>query len=150
MQDDRIHISTDIVINAKKEDVWLVLSDLAKWPSWNSLIVSFAGNFSKNASLTLEFADPDNGAISFNRTMFLFEEGKSFGWTGEAFAGLKDHHIFTIEELPDRRTRFTQADGLYGAEVPGVDEIEQQMLAGYKLFNQELKTFVESNFPKVI
>lgn len=144
MQHENIHISTDVIINAPRQIVWQVLSDLEKWPEWTSLMLSAKGTFKKGSQLILEFVSPDGGSIVFERSMFLFEEGKVFGWTGDAFAGLKDFHVFELEDAGNGRTRLIQSDGLHGADIPGVEEIEKQMLEGYKVFNQELKQLVES------
>ena len=144
MNHENIHISTEIIIDAPKEKVWKILSDLENWANWTSLMVSAEGEFKKDGNLTLEFVNPEGGSVSFERTMFLFDAENAFGWTGEAFAGLKDFHVFELELFENGSTKFIQSDGLHGADVPGLAEIEQQMLEGYKLFNRELKDYVEN------
>lgn len=144
MQHENIHISTDIIINAPIEKVWEVISDLENWNKWTTLVLSAQGAILKDAAITIEFANPEGGGMTFQRTVFHFENGKTFGWTGDAFAGLKDFHIYELEVLEDGTTKFIQSDGLHGAEVPGVEVIEQQMLEGYKVFNQQLKGYIES------
>lgn len=146
MRHQNIHISTEIIIKASKDKIWSVLSDLEKWPEWTSQIVSARGEFKKAGALTLEFVDPECGSVVFDRSMFLFEDGNAFGWTGDAFAGLKDFHTFELKTLEGGGTLFVQSDGLHGADVPGVFEMEQQMLQGYKMFNLELKTFIEAQY----
>jgi hypothetical protein len=44
----------------------------------------------------------------------VYEEGRAFGWSGDAMLGRQDHHIFRIEELPDGRALCKQEDGLNG------------------------------------
>lgn len=144
MQHENIHISTDIIINAPVEKVWEVISDLENWNKWTILVLSAQGVIAKDASIIIEFANPEGGGITFQRTIFHFEKGKAFGWTGDAFAGLKDFHVYELEALADGTTKFIQSDGLHGADVPGIETIEQQMMEGYKIFNQQLKDFVES------
>ncbi len=145
MKHENIHISTDIIIDAPKENVWKVLADLKNWPTWTSLIISARGEFKKDSKLTLEFVNPAGGSILFERTMFLFEPCEAFGWTGDAFSGLKDFHVYELEATEDGKTKFIQSDGLHGADVPGITEMEQQMLVGYKIFNEELKKYIETN-----
>lgn len=144
MPHENIHFSTDIIINAPIEKVWEVIADLEQWSKWTFLVLSAQGEITQDAAITVEFAKPEGGGMTFQRTIFHFENGKSFGWTGNAFAGLKDYHIYELEELANGITKFTQSDGLHGAEVAGIEVMEQQMLEGYKLFNQHLKDFVES------
>lgn len=146
MQHENIHISTEIIIDAPKEKVWKVLSELEKWPEWTSLMVSAKGEFKKDSRLTLEFANPEGGSVVFERTLFLFKPENAFGWTGNAFGGLKDFHVFELEAVEDGKTKLIQSDGLHGADVPGVEQMEQQMLEGYKVFNYELKNFVETYY----
>jgi hypothetical protein len=145
MQHENIHILTYIIIYAPIEKVWEVISDLENWNKWTKLVLSAQGTISQDAPITIEFANPEGGGMTFQRTIFHFDNGKAFGWTGDAFAGLKDYHIYELVELPDRTTKFIQSDGLHGAEVSGVEVLEQQILEGYKIFNQQLKNFVESN-----
>lgn len=144
MQHENIHISTDIIINAPKEKVWKALADVSNWNQWTSLVLSAQGNVGKDENISITFVNPEGGGLTFERTIFHFEEGNAFGWTGEAFAGLKDFHVYELETLADGDTRFIQSDGLHGAEVSGIEAIEQQILAGYQIFNQELKTYVEN------
>ncbi len=145
MQHKNIHITTDIIINAPVKKVWKVLANLEKWPLWTTLILRAKGEIKKDNTLALEFISPKGGSIVFERTIFLFEEGKSFGWTGTASPGLSDFHVFELEALSNSETLFTQSDGLHGADVPEARAMEKQMLIGYQWFNQELKMFVEAN-----
>ncbi len=144
MKHENIHITTDIVINASKEDVWSTLMNISEWNQWTSLVISAEGEIIKGGTVKVEFLNPEGGGLTFERNIFHYEEGTAFGWTGDAFAGLKDFHVYELEGLPDGTTKFTQSDGLHGADVPGIETIEQQMLLGYQLFNQELKTYIEN------
>ncbi|GET33939.1 hypothetical protein PbJCM13498_28020 [Prolixibacter bellariivorans] len=143
MRHENIHITTDIDINASKETVWKALTDIKSWQDWASLVHSCRGNVEKDGELTLRFINPQGGSYAFKRTVFLYDEGNAFGWTGDAFAGMKDFHVFELESIDNQRTRFIQSDGLHGADVPGIKQLEQAMLKGYEIFNQELKNFIE-------
>ena len=37
------HISSSIIIEATSEQVWQVLTDFAKYPSWNPFIIAVTG-----------------------------------------------------------------------------------------------------------
>lgn len=146
MTHENIHISADIIINASRKTVWKVLSKLEEWPEWTTQIAAVKGDFKKDGQLTLMFGSHKGNNFVFERTLFLFDEGNAFGWTGNAFNGLKDFHVFELQALRNNRTRLVQSDGLHGADIPGIHSMEEQMLKNYKIFNSELKQHIEKEF----
>ncbi|MCI1646843.1 MAG: hypothetical protein LKI39_11995 [Bacteroides sp.] len=143
MTHKNIHISTDIIINAPRKRIWKVLSKLEGWPEWTTQITAVKGDFKKDGQLTLMSGSHKGDNFIFERTLFLFDEWNYFGWTGNAFEGLKDFHIFELQTLKSNKTRFIQSDGLHGAKIPGIQSMEEQMLKNYKIFNNELKQHIE-------
>jgi hypothetical protein len=79
----------------------------------------------------------------------VYEEGRAFGWSGDAMLGRQDHHIFRIEELPDGRALCKQEDGLNGKKSNFlVGMVEAQIGEAYDTFNRELKARVKSLYPR--
>ena len=39
--------------------------------------------------------------MEFTHEVIVYEEGRAFGWSGDAMLWRQDHHIFRIEELSD-------------------------------------------------
>ncbi len=80
-----------------------------------------------------------------DKTIFKFEEGVTFGWTGTAMLGMKDHHSYSLHELPNGHTKLIQADSMRdGASFLLGGIMEKSGLQSYRKFNQELKERVES------
>lgn len=52
--------------------------------------------------------------MEFEHIIIEFEEGVSFGWSAPLIMGMKDYHIYKLEELPNGNIRFTQTGGVKG------------------------------------
>ena len=51
---------------------------------------------------TAYFKNPiTGGMMEFTNEVIVYEEGRAFGWSGDAMLGRQDHHIFRIEKLSD-------------------------------------------------
>lgn len=144
-KDNKIKISSSIIINATPEKVWSILKNINDWSEWTRFVASFEGDFRKNGNIKVVFNTPE-GLVPFNRKLVIFEENKVFCWEGDAMMpGSKDHHVFHLAETADGKTELTQADGFHGiTRTPEIEAAEKQMEGLYALMNQELKTFVES------
>lgn len=140
----KTNIKTSIVINAKPEEVWKVLTDFESLKSWSSSFQDLKGKFGENGNIEVTFKSPF-GQNKMKKKVFHFEEGKSFGWTGVFLLGMSDYHMHILNALPDGKTEFVQTDGLKGGASFLLGKmLEKQMQKGYEVFNKELKTFVES------
>ena len=96
------HVFTEIEIDATADQVWAVLTDFEKLLEWSS---SFQG-VNKPMALaevpTAYFKNPITGRMmEFTHEVIVYEEGRAFGWSGDAMLWRQDHHIFRIEELSD-------------------------------------------------
>lgn len=139
------NIRTSIIINAKPEEVWKALTNFENLKNWSSSFQGLKGNFEMNGDIEITFKSPFGGQNKMKKKLFQFENGKSFGWSGVFLLGMSDYHTHTLKALSDGSTEFTQTDGLQGGASFLLGKlIETQMLKGYEVFNQELKTFVEN------
>ncbi len=138
-------VKASIIINAKPEEVWKALTNFENLKNWSSSFQGLNGNFEMNGDIEITFKSPFGGQNKMKKKLFQLEKGQSFGWTGVFLLGMSDYHTHTLNELSDGRTEFTQTDGLQGGASFLLGKlIETQMLKGYEVFNQELKTFVEN------
>lgn len=141
----KANVKASIIINASPEQVWKALTDFENLKNWSSSFQGLQGKFKENGSIEIVFKSPFGGQSKMKKKLFQFEEGQSFGWTGVFLLGMSDYHTHTLKALPDGKTEFTQTDGLKGGASFLLGKIiEKQMQKGYEVFNQELKTFVES------
>ncbi len=143
--DNKIQVSTSLIIDASPENIWSVLSDIENWKNWTQFIASFTGDFIKGGRIKVVFNTPQ-GQVPFDRTLVIFEENKVFCWEGNAmWPGAKDHHVLHLEAIENGKTLFTHADGFHGIErTEQVTEAEKQMEGLYTLMNLELKNYVEN------
>ena len=149
MDENKIKIRSSIVINAHSDQVWEVIKDHKNWNQWTAIAHSGTGNIAPDSTITVSFNTAD-GVVSFERQVITYEDGKVFGWSGDAFRGLKDYHHFVVETLEDGQTRFTQTDGFWGAEFDGLEILEEETKQGYDMMNDHLKKYIESKYPKVV
>lgn len=87
--------------------------------------------------------------MEFTHEVIVYEEGRAFGWSGDAMLGRRAQHIFRIEELTDGRAKFKQEDGLNGKKSNFlIRMVEAQIGKAYHKFNCELKARAESLYPR--
>lgn len=147
-KDKNIH--TEIVIDAPRQTVWEVLTDFEKMPEWSSSFQNLVGEFKQNGKAVAHFKGP-LGMIKADHTIIEFKEGVSFGWSDPMAMGVRDYHMFKLEDLPDGKTKFIQSDHF----TEGHSWFMQLMMNNsmekmYAKFNEELKERVESTTEKRI
>ena len=138
-------VETQIEINATPEQVWAVLTDFEKMPEWSSSFQGIKGDFKEGGKATSYFKKPvGKGNMEFEHTLIDFEEGVSFGWSDPFAMGMKDHHVYRLEELPNGNTLFIQTDGVQGGATFLMGRlVAHNMKSMYNKFNKELKDRVE-------
>lgn len=144
--DDKIKVLTSIEIKGKLTDIWDVLMDLDHWDKWTEHIAIVEGKFGKDEWIKVLFNTPD-GKVYFDRQLVIFEYGRVFCWEGESmFPGLKDHHVFYLEERDEDKVCLVHADGFHGKVRPQeVEDMEKQMKILYEIINEDLKNYIENN-----
>ena len=65
-------IETDIDINAPASQVWALLTDFARMPSWNPFIKSISGNLVQGARLAVHIAPRARPECNLSRPFFQF------------------------------------------------------------------------------
>jgi len=146
---DKKHVFTEIEINASRDRVWSVLTDFDKMPEWSSSFQGIEGEFKEGGKAKSYFKAPiGEKNMEFEHTIIEFEEEVSFGWSDPLTMGMKDHHIYKLEELPNGNTRFIQIDGVEGGATHFLGKlVTNSMKSMYLKFNQELKERVEKLYP---
>nr|WP_315176792.1 hypothetical protein [uncultured Flavobacterium sp.] len=139
-------VYTDIVINKPIAEVWAVLVDFNKMPSWSTTFKGISGNLvnNSNVSVTYNFLNGAGDVIIPHK--LIYSEGVEYGWSDEIIGatGIVDKHLFRVEKISDCQTRFIQSDELTGSN-PNITprDIVSQLQQFYPIFNKELKIQVE-------
>jgi len=83
-----------IEIHAPVEQVWNLLTDIKKWPQWQSGIstTEIYGKAEKGTTFKWE-----SGGISFESVIHTSDTYQSFGWTGTTY-GAQATHNWTFRE----------------------------------------------------
>lgn len=85
--------SEEIIINAKPEKVWKVLTDIEKWSSWNSNIKD--PKLKEAPSVGASFTWKTNGS-KIKSKIHTYDQNESLGWEGKTF-GAKAIHNWYLE-----------------------------------------------------
>jgi hypothetical protein len=138
-------VYTEIIIDAPKEKVWKVLTDFDSMPKWSTSLQGIFGDFTANGQTEVQFI-MFGKLKEFNHKMIDFEEGIQFGWSDPFyFNTAKDYHIYRLESISDKQTKFIQKDEFNG--ILGLllgNYATKKLLSVYQEFNQELKERVEN------
>ena len=139
-------LETSIDISAPTEAVWSVLSDFDAYPEWNPWMI-ITGRPTPGARLHVA-PGPEAGRMpTFRPQLITVDPPNELRWLGNLWIpGLFDgEHRFTIEDLGDGTSRFTQAERFSGILArPILRMVRHQTETGFNAMNAALKERVES------
>ena len=141
-------IRTEILINAKAEKVWTILTDFENYPNWNPFIKSITGNVLKGNKITVRLEPPKAKGMTFKPNVLVFETNKEFRWIGHLlFPGLFDgEHKFELTDNGNGTTTFKQSESFGGILVPLFKKmLDNNTTNGFNLMNKKLKEMAEKN-----
>lgn len=143
-------IHTEIIIDAKPEQVWEVLTDTDSYKNWAKFMVNLEGEIIDRAPVSAYFLmNEKRGKIEKMDHIISVRAGTEFSWSDVFMLGMKDHHRFIVEPTSDGKTRFIQSDLVHGGLAwllaGSVIKFEAK---NYPIFNRSLKAEVEKRFPR--
>ncbi|WP_375446375.1 SRPBCC family protein [uncultured Fibrella sp.] len=117
--------SKQIIINARPDKVWAVLTNINAWADWQTDISKPVLSGPLQPGTTFDWK---TGGAGIRSTLHTVAPNHSFGWTGKTF-GMYAIHNWTLTEVP-------------GGTQVSVDETMQGLLASLfkKSFNKNLAT----------
>jgi len=138
-------IETEIDINAPTAQVWALLTDFARMPSWNPFIKSISGNLAQGAQLSVHITPPGSSGMRFKPTILSVRPERELRWLGHLLVpGIFDgEHYFLLEPIGDTRTRLTQGEKFSGLLVGLFGSALAATSAGFKAMNTALKQQAE-------
>jgi uncharacterized protein YndB with AHSA1/START domain len=89
-------LAAEIHIEAPKEVVWDVLTDVQAWPKWHPGVRSVVAERSPGLEMTFRWRP---GPYQIVSTVQEFEPQKRIGWTGRS-PGVAARHVWTIRSGP--------------------------------------------------
>ena len=112
----RIETSVSVAINASADTIWKLLTDAAKFPSWNSTVTSIDGTIAAGEKLALRV--PAAPKRVFKPKVITFEPGVKMVWSEGAAPMFKGVRTYTLAPKSDGTTEFTMTEVLRGLAVP--------------------------------
>ncbi len=141
---------TEIIIDAKPEQVWSVMTDTENYGNWNDIILKINGKIKDKGKVDVLFkAGPKAKPQWFHHDTIHVEQGVEFYWSDVQTMGIKDRHCFRVEPTQDGKSKFIHSDQVLGGMtwLVGKMAINLQMNV-YPMFNRSLKAEVERRYPK--
>lgn len=99
-EDAPVKACVEITINASREKVWSLLTDIKNWPKWQREISK------TEISGPLQSGTPfswNNRGTDIRSKIALVQPMEQFAWTGKAYQA-KAIHVWTLQQLPGERT----------------------------------------------
>ena len=112
----RLETSVSVAIKAKPETIWKLLTDAAKFPSWNSTVTSIDGTIAAGQKLALRV--PAAPKRVFKPKVVELEPNKKMVWAEGAAPMFRGVRTFTLAPRGDGTTEFTMTEVLRGLAVP--------------------------------
>jgi uncharacterized protein YndB with AHSA1/START domain len=97
-----VQCSKSITINASREKVWKVLTDINRWADWQTDIKNPKMNGALNPNSTFDWK---TGGAKIHSTIHTVSPLENFGWTGKTF-GMYAIHNWTLNESNGKTTVF--------------------------------------------
>jgi hypothetical protein len=135
----------DVDIDARPEQVWEVLTDLAAYPAWNPFIVRAEGVVEPGGRLTLTMQPVGGRAMTLRPRLVEVDAPRRLRWRGTVgMPGLMDaEHTFILEPR-GRGTRLIQQEDFRGVLVPFLARsLDRNTLPAFTAMNEALKSRVE-------
>lgn len=142
-------IRTEIEISASPERTWQILTDFARYPEWNPLVLEAAGELRLGARLRVRISA--GREMAFRPTVTALEPQRALKWRGVTLLGtlLAGEHSFSIEPIAPERVRFVQGEVFTGLLVPLLAEtLERDARPAFERMNQALKARAEGSTPQ--
>lgn len=141
-----MEITTEILIHAKPDTVWFILTDFTNYPNWNPFIKSINGQVAIGNKITVRIEPPGAKGMTFKPKVIGFEINKELRWLGHLlFAGLFDgEHCFEIIDNGNGTCTFRHREKFKGILVPLLKkQLENNTKKGFEAMNKKLKELAE-------
>ena len=141
-------IEAQVDIDADRQAVWGVLTDLRRYPEWNPFIPKASGDLVAGRKLSMRIHVPGGMRMHLWPKLLTVSQPAELRWLGHALIpGLFDgEHRFLLDQLQPQKTRFLQIEVFRGVLVPLMGTyIAAGALRGFEAMNKALKKRVETS-----
>ncbi|MFY9465632.1 MAG: SRPBCC domain-containing protein [Sediminibacterium sp.] len=140
-------IKTEIIINASKEKLWVLLTNFNGYPNWNPFIRSIEGELKKGGRLKNTLQNGEKIMV-FKPIVLEVVPFHSFSWLGSLWVkGLFDgRHYFCIEEIAPNQVKLIHGEDFSGILSTAIlKQVGEDTRKNFVDMNQALKQLAESD-----
>ena len=112
----RMECAVEIAIGAGAERVWALLTDAARFPSWNSTVTRIEGQIAEGQALKITV--PAAPGRVFKPKVSGWKAGESMVWSDGMAPMFKGVRTFTLSPGSDGTTRFVMREAFSGIMLP--------------------------------
>ena len=138
-------IKTEIVINASKEKVFSILTNLQDYEKWNPFIIKSQGEPIEGSRIINTMMNGEK-TVTFKPRLVKVRKNETFEWLGHlGFKGLFDgHHYFHIKEVSENQINLIHGENFSGILSSFVlKKIGEQTRKNFVAMNEALKLQAE-------
>lgn len=140
-------IKTEIIINASKEKLWVLLTNFNGYPNWNPFIRSIEGELKQGGRLKNTLQNGEKTMV-FKPIVLEVVPFHSFSWLGSLWVkGLFDgRHYFCIEEIAPNQVKLIHGEDFSGILSTAIlKQVGEDTRKNFVDMNQALKQLAESD-----
>ena len=142
-----LELRTETEIGGPVDRVWQVLTDFESFPDWNPFIRSIRGKAVEGSRLDVLLGASGTRPMRFRPKVLKVVPNRELRWLGRlVLPRLFDgEHIFELEAVGPRRTKFVQSERFRGIFVPFLrGSLERDVRRGFEEMNQALRARVSA------
>lgn len=136
-------ISATIDIAAPPADVWVVLTNLSRYPEWNPHIREGHGEVVVGNRLTLRLLPPKGRSITIRPKVLTAEPGVELCLMAKLPGIFSDEHRFVLSPIKEG-TRLVQSETFRGLLIPFISRTLADAQVSFQAHNEALKNRVET------
>lgn len=133
----------EIVIDAPKDAVWAILTDLTRWTEWNSTVLEIAGEAREGTKVTLRAeAAPKRPFVLDVREVDT--EGRMVWTSGMPLGLFRGTRTYLLHSMTHGATHFTMTENFEGLLSPLITRAIPDLSPSFEQFARDLKTAAET------
>jgi hypothetical protein len=137
-------ISAAIGISAPPMTVWMVITDLGRYPEWNPLFREASGDIAVGSRITLRSVHPANGRMMTVKPKILVAEpGVELRWAAGLPGIIGGEHSFALSATGGG-TRLVQSESFRGLLAPFSRRTLSNTSTSFRELNEALKKRAEA------
>ena len=112
-------IQTTLTVPQSPQRVWMVLTDLAAYPRWNTFMTRASGRLSPGDTVTVELHPQSGGPLTVRAKLLKVQPNAELRWIGKFGAGglFDGEHFWLLSATPTGGTQLVHGETYRGMLV---------------------------------